>query len=78
LCQNCVTYLRSPGTRGTFAIQLAKHLGAIVATTTSTANVDLVRRLGAEIVIDYKKEHFSHFSHLLRDYAAKQTTRFCS
>jgi len=37
---------------GTFAIQLAKHVGATVATTTSTANVDLVRRLGADIVID--------------------------
>jgi len=43
---------------GTFAIQLAKHLGATVATTTSTANVDLVRSLGADIVIDYKKEDF--------------------
>lgn len=44
---------------GTFAIQLAKHLGATVATTTSTANVDLVRRLGADVVIDYRKEDFS-------------------
>jgi NADPH:quinone reductase-like Zn-dependent oxidoreductase len=43
---------------GTFAIQLAKHLGATVATTTSTANVELVRSLGADIVIDYKKEDF--------------------
>ncbi|ASY61999.1 Bifunctional protein: zinc-containing alcohol dehydrogenase [Sinorhizobium sojae CCBAU 05684] len=43
---------------GTFAIQLAKHLGATVATTTSTANVDLVRNLGADVVIDYKKENF--------------------
>jgi alcohol dehydrogenase len=43
---------------GTIAIQLAKHLGATVATTTSTANVDLVRGLGADIVIDYKKEDF--------------------
>lgn len=43
---------------GTFAIQLAKHLGATVATTTSTANVDLVRRLGADIVVDYKKDDF--------------------
>src|SRR5712664_161359 len=50
---------------GTFAIQLAKHVGATVATTTSTANVDLVRSLGADVVIDYKKEDFSH---LLRDY----------
>jgi NADPH:quinone reductase-like Zn-dependent oxidoreductase len=50
---------------GTFGIQLAKHVGATVATTTSTANVALVRSLGADIVIDYKKEDFSH---VLRDY----------
>jgi alcohol dehydrogenase len=50
---------------GTFAIQLAKHFGATVATTTSTDNVDLVRSLGADIVIDYKKEDFSN---VLRDY----------
>ena len=50
---------------GTFAIQLAKHVGATVATTTSTANADLVRSLGADIVIDYKKEDFAH---ILQDY----------
>ena len=50
---------------GTFAIQLAKHVGATVATTTSAANVDLVRSLGADIVIDYTKEDFEH---VLRDY----------
>jgi NADPH:quinone reductase-like Zn-dependent oxidoreductase len=44
---------------GTFAIQLAKHLGATVATTTSTANVELVTSLGADVVIDYKKQDFS-------------------
>lgn len=43
---------------GTFAIQLAKHLGATVATTTSTGNVALVESLGADIVIDYKKQDF--------------------
>ena len=42
----------------TFAIQLAKHLGAFVATTTSTTNVDLVKSLGADLIIDYKKEDF--------------------
>src|SRR5437773_10214123 len=52
------------GSVGTFAIQLAKHVGATVATTTSTANVDLVKRLGANIVIDYKKDHFEE---VLRD-----------
>jgi alcohol dehydrogenase len=50
---------------GTFAIQLAKYLGATVATTTSTVNVDLVRGLGADVVIDHKKEDFAH---VLRDY----------
>jgi NADPH:quinone reductase-like Zn-dependent oxidoreductase len=43
---------------GTFAIQLAKVLGAKVATTTSTGNVDWVRGLGADDVIDYKQQAF--------------------
>ncbi len=43
---------------GTFAIQLAKQLGATVGTTTSTANVDLVRALGADDVVDYKRQAF--------------------
>jgi NADPH:quinone reductase-like Zn-dependent oxidoreductase len=50
---------------GTFAIQLAKYLGAKVGTTTSTGNVDLVRSLGADEVIDYKKREFED---VLRDY----------
>lgn len=43
---------------GTFAIQLAKHLGATVATTTSAANMELVKNLGADVVIDYRKDDF--------------------
>ena len=43
---------------GTFAIQLAKHFGAYVMTTTSTRNVDFVRGLGADEIIDYKKQKF--------------------
>lgn len=50
---------------GTFAIQLAKHVGATVATTTSERNIELVKRLGADIVIDYKKDDFSA---ILKDY----------
>jgi NADPH:quinone reductase-like Zn-dependent oxidoreductase len=52
---------------GTFAIQLAKYLGAKVGTTTSTGNVDLVRSLGADEVIDYKKQDFEE---VLQDYDA--------
>lgn len=44
---------------GTFAIQLAKHLGATVATTTSTRNVEQVRKLGADVVIDSTKQDFA-------------------
>lgn len=50
---------------GTFAIQLAKHLGATVATTTSAGNFDLVKSLGADIVIDYRKDDFEK---ILNDY----------
>lgn len=48
---------------GTFAIQLAKHLGATVATTTSAANTALVKSLGADVVIDYKKDDFEKILH---------------
>jgi len=43
---------------GTLAIQIAKHIGAHVATTTSAKNADLVRSLGADEVIDYKTQKF--------------------
>jgi len=43
---------------GTFAIQLAKHLGAEVATTVGQRNAALVRELGADVVIDYRTQRF--------------------
>ena len=43
---------------GTFAIQIAKHLGACVATTASPRGEALVNRLGADVVIDYTRERF--------------------
>lgn len=48
---------------GTFAIQLARHLGATVATTTSAANFELVRGLGANVVIDYRTQDFEDVLH---------------
>ncbi|MPV55001.1 NADPH:quinone oxidoreductase [Burkholderia sp. HI2761] len=50
---------------GTFAIQLAKHFGATVGTTTSTGNVQLVTSLGADEIVDYKKQEFEN---VLRGY----------
>jgi len=50
---------------GTIAIQLAKHLGAFVATTTSEKNFELVKQLGADVVIDYKTQDFEN---ILKDY----------
>ncbi|MBK8699299.1 MAG: NADP-dependent oxidoreductase [Saprospiraceae bacterium] len=50
---------------GTFAIQLAKHLGAFVATTTSEKNIELVRSLGADLIIDYKT---TDFETILKEY----------
>jgi NADPH:quinone reductase-like Zn-dependent oxidoreductase len=43
---------------GSIAIQLAKYLGATVATTASAANADFVRGLGADVVIDYRSQDF--------------------
>lgn len=43
---------------GTFAIQLAKHLGAVVATTASAVNANWLKNLGADVVVDYKTQDF--------------------
>ena len=50
---------------GFIAIQLAKHLGAYVATTVSTNDKQFVQELGADQIIDYKKEKFED---ILQDY----------
>ena len=48
---------------GSIAIQLAKHLGAYVATTVSTNDKEFVQQLGADQVIDYKTENFEDMLH---------------
>ena len=48
---------------GTIAIQIAKHLGAYVATTASSDNVEFVKSLGADEVIDYKSQSFTDTIH---------------
>lgn len=50
---------------GTIAIQLAKHLGATVATTASEKSFAMLKELGADVLIDYKKEDFET---ILKDY----------
>lgn len=50
---------------GTIAIQLARHLGATVATTASEKSFDLLKSLGADVLIDYKKQDFED---VLKDY----------
>ncbi|PQZ57678.1 NADPH:quinone reductase [Bacillus sp. MYb209] len=50
---------------GSFAIQIAKSFGAFVATTASSKNEEFLKRLGADLVIDYKKDKFEE---LLSDY----------
>jgi NADPH:quinone reductase-like Zn-dependent oxidoreductase len=54
-----VLILGSSGGVGTMAIQLARHLGAVVTAVCSTRNVEQARSLGAERVIDYTREDFT-------------------
>jgi len=61
---------------GTIAIQLAKHLGATVATTASTASFPLLKNLGADVLIDYKTEDFaqklSNYDFVLHSQGSKE------
>ncbi|WPF66722.1 MULTISPECIES: NADP-dependent oxidoreductase [unclassified Corynebacterium] len=53
------------GGAGSIAVQVSKYLGATVATTVSTKNVELARQLGADVVVDYRTQRYEDH---VRDY----------
>ena len=69
------------GSIGASAVQLAKHFGAHVTAVCSTVNVDLVRSLGADVVVDYTSENFTESGQtydVVFDTVGKSSFRRCT
>ena len=76
-----VLVVGASGGVGHYAVQIAKALGAEVTGVCSTANVDLARRLGADRVIDYKKERFTDVADgfdVVFDTIGRESLRTCA
>ena len=68
------------GAIGSAAVQLLKHFGAKVTAVCNSANVNLVKNLGADTVIDYQKQNFTQTAekfHFIFDAAGKSSFRVC-
>jgi NADPH:quinone reductase-like Zn-dependent oxidoreductase len=77
--QRIVVYGAS-GAMGTAAVQLAKHFGAEVTAVCNTKNVELVRSLGADVVVDYLQEDFTKNGEtydVIMDAVGKHSFRRC-
>lgn len=77
--QNVLVY-GATGAIGSAAVQLLKHFGAKVSAVCNSANVNLVRSLGADTVIDYQKQDFTQTSakfHFIFDAVGKSSFKVC-